>query len=184
MEMDIVSKSEFAALMGVRPPTVSAWLKRGRLTAESLVGAGHRARINVPVAREQLRRYLDDSGGRATSTHAPGRAAPAGDQTLEDAIKTERRDTLRLNNARLREDAALRAGKFCLTADAVQSEGRIVGRLLNTFTNAFSNALVAEGGPPATLRILKQTWDEIRNRDAALFRDEASELEKLTKVEP
>jgi hypothetical protein len=54
-DSDIVSKQEFAALVGVRPSCVSNWISRLQIGGDAIVGTGNRSRINVAVARKQLR---------------------------------------------------------------------------------------------------------------------------------
>lgn len=51
----IVSKGEFAKMVGRQPSAVSNWIAAGKLSGAALIGDGNRARINVPVAMDQLR---------------------------------------------------------------------------------------------------------------------------------
>jgi DNA-binding transcriptional regulator YdaS (Cro superfamily) len=55
----VVTKKQFAALVGVTPGRVSQWISAKQISGAAIVGSGHRARIRVSVAREQLARTLD-----------------------------------------------------------------------------------------------------------------------------
>jgi hypothetical protein len=50
----VVSKKRFAEIAEVSPGCVSQWLAAGKVHGDAIVGHGHRARIRVPVALEQL----------------------------------------------------------------------------------------------------------------------------------
>lgn len=56
---EVVSKSVFAARLGVTKSAVSMWLKNGKLTGEALVGEGRTAQVRVDVALRQLRERVD-----------------------------------------------------------------------------------------------------------------------------
>jgi DNA-binding transcriptional regulator YdaS (Cro superfamily) len=49
--MEVLSKQDFAALVGVSPPCVSQWIARKKISGAALVGRGYKARIRVDVAR-------------------------------------------------------------------------------------------------------------------------------------
>jgi hypothetical protein len=60
---ETVTKSAFATLCGVSPPTVTGWLRRGKIYGDALVGdPGRRKRIRVDIARQQL----GDAGSEPT----------------------------------------------------------------------------------------------------------------------
>jgi hypothetical protein len=59
MQQDIVPKGTFAAMLGVGASAVSQMIATGRLSGAALVGEGCRSRINVSIAKEQLRNGLD-----------------------------------------------------------------------------------------------------------------------------
>jgi hypothetical protein len=73
---DVVRKKEFAALTGVTAGRVSQFIAEGKIGGDALVGRGCRARINVPVALEQLKKNLDSDrhlgfGGKAKLDQKP-----------------------------------------------------------------------------------------------------------------
>ena len=80
----VMTKAEFAAFMNVSRPAVSQWITRRILDGEALVGEGRKAKINVAIAVDQVRRKRDLGqslgNGIATRTEARGevRAEPAG----------------------------------------------------------------------------------------------------------
>lgn len=87
----IVSKGEFAALLGVTPGRVSQYISGGKLDGDALVGEGRSARIRVDVAREQLRRRLDIGqrlgNGIGTRLDAPAEAGiPASPPTTQHTV--------------------------------------------------------------------------------------------------
>jgi DNA-binding transcriptional regulator YdaS (Cro superfamily) len=175
--MEIVSKMEFARLVGVGPSCVSQWIARGKLGGDALVGNGNRSRIRVDAAREQLQKNLDISqhlgmNGKAKlgpqkraakAREAPcavvasfdrgkstGGDDPADDETVEDQIKQARLAQLALANNKARAEAALRAGRYLKAEDARQEMGRVAARLLAVMESSLAemaNALAAE---PAT----------------------------------
>jgi hypothetical protein len=55
----ILTKSAFSELTGVSAACVSQWISRKKLHGPALVGRGCRARINVPIALEQLKKNLE-----------------------------------------------------------------------------------------------------------------------------
>jgi hypothetical protein len=183
--LPVVSKKEFAKLAGVSAPRVSQWLKEGKISGEAIVGHGHRARIHVPVALEQLKRNLDPvqhlgAAGRA-QLDGNGAAVPP---TVEDDIKQARLQQLALSNAKARAEAAAQSGRYLLAADARQEMGRVAARLMAAFESSFTefaNAILAS--PPATsrdaLRTLRATWRSIREQRARAIGSEAAALPPL-----
>jgi DNA-binding transcriptional regulator YdaS (Cro superfamily) len=179
---DVVSKSKFARIVGVSAPRVSQWLASGQINGDALVGRGHRARIRVAVAKEQLKRNLDPvqhlgANGRA---QLDGNGAAAA-STVEDSIKAERLRQLALSNAKAAAEAALRSGRYVRADDARQQLGRVAARLMAVFEASFTefaNSLAAS--PPATsrdaLRTLRATWRTIRVRQAKVAGEEAIAL--------
>jgi hypothetical protein len=171
--MEIATKSQFAALVGVSASRVSQWIAARQIWGDALVGEGRHARIRVEVAREQLRRNLDldkrlGANGKARlgrwDAHATGppagvvdapraggpsecfSGAPVPDR-IEEEIKRARRDQLVLANDRAREHAAARAGRYLLTDHSRQQLGRVAAAMLASFEGAlpeFAMALAAK----------------------------------------
>jgi hypothetical protein len=185
----VVTKKAFAGVANVSPSRVSQWIRSGQISGEAIVGHGHRARICVSVALEQLKRNLDPvqhlgANGRATVDGNGAAMAPTVEPTIESEIKSARLQQLALSNAKARAEAAAQSGRYVLAADARQEMGRVAGRLMAVFESSFTefaNALMAS--PPATsrdaLRTLRTVWRSIRARQAKAAGDEAAALPPL-----
>jgi hypothetical protein len=157
-------------------------LAEGRISGEAIVGVGRHTRINVAVAKAQLKARLD-----ITQRIANGRArldVGAGAAAIEDDIKAERLAQLRHFNQRAAEEAALRAGAYVKAADARQQFGAIAARMLSTFEASFmpiANAIVASRAqtPRDVLRAMRLTWREVRAQAAKAQGEDALALEPL-----
>jgi hypothetical protein len=178
--MDVCSKAEFAALLGVTRGRVSQWLAGRRIDGDAIVGEGRTARINVKIARRQLQDRLD-LGQRLG---ANGRAQLASPDPTEAAIKGQRLAALELANEKARIEAARENGRY-VEADAVRQEmGAIAGRMVSAFEGclpAFADA-VAASTPMAqrdALHLLRGVWRAARAR---LGGSEAEELETVVEA--
>lgn len=188
---EVVSKQDFAKLVGVNKSAVSNWIARGHLSGAALVGKGLRARIDVEAAKEQLRDNLDPSqiGGtqtakldepvpvKASAAPTPSASIPTSGRTIESHIKVARLRQLNLSNEKAKLEAAVVAGKYVSADDARQSAGRIAGQLMATFESAiveFSNSIAAQSDLSSrdAARLLKGVWRAIRQREAKVVRAE------------
>jgi hypothetical protein len=168
MSEDIVTKGQFAVIAGVSQPRVAQWLAKGQISGEAIVGSGHRARIRVAVAMEQLRRNLDAS----QHLGANGRARVASgddDGTVEDAIKRARLEQLSLANEHARALREANAGRYVLADDVRQQMGAIAGRMVGMFEGSlgeFATAITGKFNVPArdVLHILRTTFRTVRER--------------------
>ena len=180
---DIVTKSAFASIAGVSCGRVSQWIAAGQITGAALVGKGHRARIKVVVALEQLKRNLDPSQHLANGRAQLG----TGSGDIVDDIKAARLHQLVLINARLEAEAAVRAGSYVKVADVQQEIGRNNLRWLSVFEAAlidFATSTIAEK-PTTTrdaLQLLRTRWRKIREREAKVRGAEAATLPVLDEV--
>jgi hypothetical protein len=159
-----VSKSEFAAMIGVSRGRVSQWLRERKIDGAALIGEGRATRINVDLARRQLDARLD-LGQRIG---ANGKALLSVDAT-NTALKAARLRQLTLANERAAEEAKLREGRYIVTDDARQEMGRIAGRLIASFEGALSelaDAIAANSSMPQrdALHVLRASWRAIRAR--------------------
>ena len=210
--MDVVTKKAFAESVGVTASAVSHWIGTKKLHGPALVGRGCRARINAPVALEQLRRNLDVSqrtGGNARAklnkkpagavlgaaaiTNAPipetrATDARSDEGDLQEQIKAARLQQLELLNAKAREEAAQRAGRYVRSDEARAELGRVSSRLLSLFDGSLTEFADAIAAQPADLsreilRTLRATWREIRTRQAKTIGTEAAALARLIEEE-
>ena len=99
---ETVTKSAFAAILGVSPPCVTGWIRRGKLYGDALVGdPGRRKRIRVDIAREQLKQTLDPSQRLGGNGKVRFDDEPAGDRVnLDSDIRRARLEQLELANER------------------------------------------------------------------------------------
>ena len=168
MTEDIVTKGRFAVLAGVSRARVSQYLTDGQISGEAIVGSGHRARIRVAVAMEQLRRNLDASQHLGANGRA--RVASGGDDgTVEDAIKRARLEQLSLANEHARAVREANAGRYVRSDDVRREMGKLAGRILTTFEGAlgeFATAIAAKSDLSSrdALHVLRTTFRVIRER--------------------
>ena len=149
---------------------MTQYLADGYISGEAIVGSGHRARIRVAVAMEQLRRNLDPS----QHLGANGRARVGSgddDDTVADAIKRAKLEQLELANEHARAVREAEAGRY-VRSDGVQQEmGRIAGRMVGMFEGSLSEMATAVTAKPnlsprEALHILRTTFRSIRERAA------------------
>lgn len=191
MTAEIVTKKQFAALAGVGQARVSQWLAAGKISGDAIVGRGHRARIHVPVAMEQLKRNLDV----VQHLGANGRARTDGNGAIPDpvehSIKAARLEQLELANEHARALREAQAGRYARSDDVRQEMGRVAGRMIGMFEGALgelATAIAAKSNLPArdALHILRSTFRTIRERTSNTEIGIAKALPALTddKVPP
>lgn len=115
--------------------------------------------------------------------------APSPAFAVEDAIKAERLRQLELGNGKLQDEAHARAGVYVLADDMRQELGIIATRVL-TEVEAFhveaANAIASRGaGVPADiLKVMRETWRDVRARSAKAYRKEAAALREADHGDP
>jgi hypothetical protein len=167
MAEDIVTKGRFAAIAGISQARVSQYLSDGQISGEAVVGSGHRARIRVAVAMEQLRRNLDESQHLGANGRA--RVGSGDDDTVADAIKRARLEQLELANEHARAVREAEAGRYVLADDMRQQMGAIADRMVGVFEGSLGEMATAIAGKfnvPArdVLHLLRTTFRTIRER--------------------
>lgn len=152
----VVSKGAFAEIIGVTPGRVSQYLKDGQIGPDALVGEGRRAKIDVEVAKAQLKETLDINQrmGNGLETNLDKATPPAaseepqGDQSprgerFEDKIKHEKLLKIQRENRREAEQDALRAGQLVLADQAREQAHAIASRMMQTFEGSLSDMAAA-----------------------------------------
>lgn len=162
--MGLVSRAEFARMMGVHRSTVSKWVGRGRIEP----GAG--GKIDPQAARAQL------SASESVEPHHMARAvendaqpapeAPGAEVPAEAVSVALKRETLKLQAAKA-EKAALevdeKAGVLVQRDDVsfvLRAMGVRVRSLLESFADRYTATLAACGGDAAAIH--KQLDDAAR----------------------
>lgn len=81
-----VSKGEFAAILGVSPGRVSQYIAAGQIFGEAIIGEGRYARIDVELAKAQLREVLDigQRFGNGLDTRLDANVEPVADDQVDD----------------------------------------------------------------------------------------------------
>lgn len=173
VDVDVVSKGEFARRRNVDPSRVSQWIANRQIDGDAIVGEGRFAQIRESVAVEQLRRRLDQSqmvGNGLTTRLAPAVELPlpappppppiaappgasagsadagAGDVpalSVEDRIKAQRLQQLERENRAALRAEAIEAGRLTDAADARQAAGRQVAQLVTIVEGALSDMATA-----------------------------------------
>jgi DNA-binding transcriptional regulator YdaS (Cro superfamily) len=174
-----MTKTAFAALCGVSRPRVSQWIVQRKIDGAALVGVGHRARIDVEIARAQLRQRLDVSQWRAGRARLDGDHVPAGRVEIADAaptieaeIKAAHLRRIELANRKAEAEAAVASGEYLPAADVRREVGAIAGGRVATFEGmvpTFADAVASHWGlpQPDVLQLLRATWRAARARQSA-----------------
>ncbi|WP_141333537.1 hypothetical protein, partial [Sinorhizobium meliloti] len=133
---DIMTKSAFAAHVGVSAGRISQYIAERKIFGDALEGEGRNAKIRASVAVEQLRKTLDPSqrfGANGTAT----RSAPApvaselsfdGPEKPKatvkptvivdpfiDEVAAEKLKQQKITTARMEREEALELGRYMLT---------------------------------------------------------------------
>lgn len=199
--MEIVSKGEFAARLGVSPGRVSQYIAEGKISGDALVGEGRSARIAVEAATAQLRAKLDINqrfGLNGVSTRidaapveqpvsAPASVPPPSDP-VEDRIKREKLRQAELMTARLEREDREAHGQYIRASEAREQMSRIAGTMMTMFEGALpelAGAVAAQFELPGrdVLHLMRQEFRRIRDR-ASASRKEASAAEPATIEDP
>ncbi|AZV21457.1 hypothetical protein [Mesorhizobium sp. M7A.F.Ce.TU.012.03.2.1] len=135
--MQVLSKGDFAAHIGVSAGRVSQYIAAGMIGQDALEGQGRNAKVIVARAVEQIKRKRDigQSLGNGLSTRLdlepddqpePARSAAGSDTTLrtpnvDDELKQQRLEAERRRNRLAAEDEAARRGRL-VDASHVRAE--------------------------------------------------------------
>lgn len=143
MEM---SKTAFAAHIRVSQARVSQYIRDGIISDDAMVGAGRNARINAPVAIEQIARRrhvgqalgnglttkLDEEPGAGSGAEEPRFVFPDREDTAK-LIQQERLEQERRKNRLATVDEAERLGRLVPVNDVRREVGRSLQRLADVY---------------------------------------------------
>jgi hypothetical protein len=159
---EILTKSQFAALLAVNPAAVSNWIRRQRLTPPAVRADG---KIDVDLARAQLGRTLD-AGQRAIRQPGADHGAPAtggADWSPSAQASTQllRARALSASVAaeRSRRELMAERSKYMLTAEAEAAWARVLSDIMLQVEQSF-----------ADLAIVLQQAGSVREKEIALRR--------------
>jgi DNA-binding transcriptional MerR regulator len=176
----VLSKSEFAASVGVSPSRLSHWLREGRIDGAAVIGSGYKARIDADLARRQLDSRLDLSQRLGANGKALGAVsdhqsdeeldtALAPGATLDTGIKSARLRQLELANERAAAEVAAGSGRYVEAEAAKLEMGRIAGRMVAAFDGVLPDLADAVAAASAlsqrdALHLLRGAWLASRSR--------------------
>ncbi|MEE4012110.1 hypothetical protein V1T76_08625 [Roseibium sp. FZY0029] len=210
-ENAVVSKGAFADIIGVSAGRVSQYISEGKISGPALVGEGRRAKINVAVAREQLRLALDigqmlGNGleTRLSAAASPGALpfealavpilatqTPAPDprhDSVEDKLKRERlfQEQIRSRKAAAEEEAE--KGRFTITREVAATNRRIAVEMIQTFEGSLPNMAAAvashfEVPVRDVLHLLRGEFTQMRARAAEKAREKGADLPETIETE-
>ncbi|MNS17176.1 hypothetical protein D3C72_488460 [compost metagenome] len=184
----VVSKGDFARMIGVSPGRVSQYISEGKITRDALDGEGVRAKVIVAVAKAQLQDRLDIGqrlgNGIATRLDAApdlppvlgqGRPSapmlPTPGTSFEDRLKAEKLADMEMRNRKAREEERERQGQYTRTDDVRVALGQVASGMLNVFEGAlsdFSLAVAAKFEVPQrdVLHLLRAEFRAVRQKAA------------------
>lgn len=184
----VVSKGDFARLIGVSPGRVSQYISEGKIKPDALDGEGVRAKIIVAVATAQLRASLDIGqrlgNGIATRLDAApelppvlGQVKPAAPMlptpgnSFEERLKAEKLAEMEMRNRKAREEERERRGQYTRTDDVRVALGQVANGMLNVFEGALSDfalAVAAKFEVPQrdVLHLLRAEFRAVRQKAA------------------
>lgn len=173
----LVSKGQFAEILGVTAGRVSQLIAQRKLHGEALVGEGRSAQINVDVAEEQLGQSLDFVQRQAQALAKP--ASPTATITPEQQrIAAVRAETAEIELRKLRREEQEQHGILVDAAAARRAWGRELSELVAAIEQWFPEVALdferlhgIEHKTAATL--LRQAFRGFREKRADLARNAA-----------
>lgn len=169
--MAIVTKGEFAKMVGRGPSAISNWISSGKLRA-ALVGTGNRARIDVEKAMAELGESLHP--GQQLAQARPIPADPGGSEPMADAdrrrLLAARAQREELLLAMSRTAALEKTGRWIKADEAADAWGRELSNLILAMQTWLAGdaaervAALADPTPREIARVLRDGFTELRRR--------------------
>jgi hypothetical protein len=165
----LLSKSEFARQCGVSPQRVGQWISEGKLTDDAIVGEGRKAKINVPIALEQLKERLDPTQRfslNGLSSRLNGEAPPAPRKSarpeLEEELKSRTNLALWLIS-RLQEKDPRGSDESIFGLTVIAQEAF---KLFDTTLVEIARAITQQHGMSTEeiLKLFRATYEEVREQ--------------------
>ncbi|MQX98513.1 hypothetical protein GHK03_20865 [Sinorhizobium medicae] len=201
---DIMTKSAFAAHVGVSAGRISQYIAERKIFGEALEGEGRNAKIRASVAVEQLRKTLDPSQ-RFGANGAATRSAPApvaselsfdGPEKPKaplkptviadpfiDEVAAEKLKQQKITTARMEREEALELGRYMLTDDARREMVKAVAEAFKVMEQAIpemAKAIAAQFSVSThdATHVLLKAFRDHRAKKARDFADAAAELDE------
>lgn len=201
--MQVLSKGDFAAHIGVTPGRVSQYIAAGMIGPDALDGQGRNAKVIVSKAVEQIRRKRDigQALGNGLSTRLnldPEEAADVGappadvgsqlkPTNVDDELKQQRLEAERRRNRIAAQDEALRSGRL-IDAAQVRAEMTKLAQAIDD-ENAgmladFATAVAAEFHMPQrdVLHLLRRIRNEKKAAASERARRRAGSLPEFVET--
>ena len=197
---EVMTKSAFAAHVGVSAGRISQYIAERKIHGEALEGEGRNAKIRTAVAIEQLQRTLDPSqrfGANGTATRSspvaiaedrpdvPARL-PARERTLEpfvDEVAAEKLKQQKITTARMEREEALELGRYMLTDDARREMVKAVAEAFKVMEQGIpemAKALAAQFAVSThdATHVLMKSFRDHRAKKAKDFASAAADLDE------
>ncbi|WP_281932421.1 hypothetical protein [Roseibium album] len=204
-ENAVVTKGEFAKYINVTPGRVSQYIAEGKIYGDALVGTGRGARINRPIAQEQLRLvlHIGQMIGNGLETNLTGSRQPAEptfDQvppqseeskpelpdprvpTIEDKLKRERLFQEQIRSRKAAADEEASQGRFTLTEEVKAGNTRIAVKMIQTFEGALPTmaAKIASKFELPVRDVLHELRSEFAEMRSRAIKKSQAEADRLT----
>lgn len=194
---ELVTKGEFAEMIGVTPGRVSQMIAAGQIDSAAIEGEGQRAKIRPTLARQQLARRLNhgqrfgnglntrldgEDGDDGDEDAPPARSAPASNRRdlISDAIGAEKLRQLRNLNQRAAEDNLVRRGIYVRADQTKAAMTKMAAQLVSLFEGGLgevATALAREFKMPQrdVLHVLRTEFRALRARSAEQVRNQVED---------
>ncbi|MDX0430474.1 hypothetical protein GOL30_04870 [Sinorhizobium medicae] len=199
---DIMTKSAFAAHVGVSAGRISQYIAERKIFGDALEGEGRNAKIRASVAVEQLRKTLDPSQ-RFGANGAATRSAPVASELsfdgpekpkapvkptviadpFIDEVAAEKLKQQKITTARMEREEALELGRYMLTDDARREMVKAVAEAFKVMEQAIpemAKAIAAQFSMSThdATHVLLKAFRDHRAKKARDFADAAAELDE------
>lgn len=199
---DIMTKSAFAAHVGVSAGRISQYIAERKIFGDALEGEGRNAKIRASVAVEQLRKTLDPSQ-RFGANGAATRSAPVASELsfdgpekpkaplkptaivdpFIDEVAAEKLKQQKITTARMEREEALELGRYMLTDDARREMVKAVAEAFKVMEQAIpemAKAIAAQFSVSThdATHVLLKAFRDHRAKKARDFADAAAELDE------
>ncbi|MDX0605752.1 hypothetical protein GOD78_32325 [Sinorhizobium medicae] len=199
---DIMTKSAFAAHVGVSAGRISQYIAERKIFGDALEGEGRNAKIRASVAVEQLRKTLDPSqrfGANGTATRsapvvselsfdgpekpkAPLKPTVIVDPFI-DEVAAEKLKQQKITTARMEREEALELGRYMLTDNARREMVKAVAEAFKVMEQAIpemAKAIAAQFSVSThdATHVLLKAFRDHRAKKARDFADAAAELDE------